>query len=101
MSAFDNPGSGISSGRKVVTTAGTAVTLASSTSCREVVITAEDDNTGSIVVGDSGVIASQSTREGIPLAAGDSITLEVNNLASVYLDSEVNGEGVTYLAVTV
>lgn len=102
MSAFDNPGSGLTAGRQTVTTAGTAVQLSSTaTPCREVVITAETDNTGIVVVGGSAVVASLSTRKGIPLSAGDSITLEINNLNKVYLDATVSTDGVTYLAVTV
>lgn len=100
MSAFENPGSGLACGRQTVTTGGTAVQLSTTaTRCREVVITAETDNTGIIVVGDSTVVASSATRKGVPLNAGDSITLEVANLKTVYLDTTVNGDGVTYLAV--
>lgn len=87
----------IGDGRKVVTTSGTAVTLAASTTCREVTITALSSNTGTVVVGGSTVIAAASTRRGVPLAAGASITLAVNDLASVYLDATVNGEGVSFL----
>jgi hypothetical protein len=87
----------IGSGRKVVTTAGTRVALAASTAAKWVIITAETDNTGNITVGSAaGVIAAQGTREGTPLAAGDSITLDVDNLADVGLDSTVSGDGVTY-----
>lgn len=88
---------GLNTGRKVVTTAGTAVALATSTTCKWVQITAETDNTDLIVVGDSGVIASLSTREGTPLDAGDTLTIPIDNLADVYIDSLVNGEGVTFL----
>lgn len=91
------PTTGLNTGRKVVTTAGTAVALASSTTCKWVAITAETDNTSTIVIGDSGVIASLSTREGVPLGAGDSIVIPIDNLADVYIDSLVNGEGVTFL----
>lgn len=90
------PTTGLNTGRKVVTTAGTAVAIASSTTCKWVAITAETDNTGYIVVGDSGVIASLSTREGVPLNAGDSIVIPIDNLSDVYIDSTVSGEGVTF-----
>lgn len=91
---------GIADDRKVVTTAGTRVTLASSTACEQVVITAETDNTGIVVVGGSTVVAALATRRGIPLYAGDTITLEIDNLADVYLDSTVSGDGVTYAYFT-
>ena len=86
----------IGDGRKVVTAAGTAEALAASTACEKVDIQAELDNTGVIVVGGSTVVATAATRRGIALRAGDSYCLEVDNLADVYIDAEVNGEGVTY-----
>ena len=86
----------IGDGRKVVAAAGTAEALAASTACEKVDIQAELDNTGVIVVGGSTVVATAATRRGIALRAGDSYCLEVDNLADVYIDAEVNGEGVTY-----
>lgn len=87
----------IGDGRKVVTTAGTRVTLASSTACKQVAITAETDNTGLIVVGGSTVVATLATRQGVPLNPGDTITLDIDNLADINLDSTVSGDGVTFL----
>lgn len=91
---------GIADGRKTVTTAGTRVTLASSTACKQVAITALVGNTGTIVVGGSTVVASAGTRQGIPLSAGDTIAMEIDNLADVYLDATVNGEGVSFVYFT-
>ena len=89
----------VTDGRKVVTTAGTRVALATSTACKEVVITAETDNTGIVVVGAAAtVIAAIATRTGVPLSAGDSIVLQSDNLADVGLDSTVSGDGVTFVA---
>jgi len=89
----------VTDGRKIVTTAGTRVALASSTACKEVVITAETDNTGIVAVGAAAtVIAALATRTGIPLAAGDSIVLQTDNLADIGLDSTVSGDGVTFMA---
>lgn len=99
MSAYENPGTSLVCGRKTVSTGGTAEALASATTVREVIITAETDNTGYVVVGPSTVVASLATRKGTPLAAGSSMTLEIDNLSKVYLDVTVNGDGVTYLAV--
>lgn len=86
----------IGDGRKVVTTAGTAVALATTTAIKRVYIQAETDNTGVIVVGGSTVVASLATRRGITLNAGDCITLDIDDLADVYIDSTVNGDGVTF-----
>lgn len=94
----------IGSGRKTVTTPGTEVPLSSVSLplVRKVDVQAELDNTGVVVVGsgNSGggveVIASLSTRRGIALEAGDSYTLYVNDLADVYIDAVVAGEGVTF-----
>ena len=88
---------GIGDGRKTVTTAGTAEALAVSTAAKAVIITAETDNTGYVVVGGSTVVAALATRRGTPLNAGDSVTLEIDNLADIYLDVTVSGDGVTYI----
>ena len=90
------PPTTIANGRKVVTTAGTAVVLAASTPCTKVDITAETDNTGIISVGGSGVIALLATRQGVPLNAGDTYSLDITNLTTVYIDSTVSGDGVTF-----
>jgi len=92
--------SGVGHGVKVVTTAGTDVVLATSTAAKVVVIKAQTDNTSAIAVGAAGVDATIATGSGIILYAGDSITLEINNLADVYIDSLVNGEGVRYTYLT-
>lgn len=86
----------VGDGRKTVTTAGTAVALSTTTTIKEVTCTAETDNTDIVVVGGSTVVASLATRRGNPLYPGDSITLAADNLNEVYVDSLVNGEGVTF-----
>lgn len=88
------------SGRKFVTTAGTAVQLAASTAIESVAITAETDNTGYIVVGDSAVVAALATRKGTPLSAGDTMSIDTDDLADVYIDATVSTDGVTFTAVT-
>jgi hypothetical protein len=91
----------IGDGRKIVTTAGTAVPLsATSVGVTSVAITALSTNTGVIVVGGSTVVASAATRRGTPLSAGGTATLsrddQVDDLSQVWLDATVSGEGVTY-----
>jgi hypothetical protein len=51
-------------------------------------------NTGSIFVGNSSV----SSSNGFVLKASEEVFLEIDNLATVYLDSSVNGEGASYIA---
>ena len=87
----------LGSGRRVVTTAGTRVKLVElRVSSKAVCITAEDNNTGVIVIGGNGVIAALATREGTPLDAGDSAVVPCDDLSDIWLDSTVSGDGVTY-----
>jgi hypothetical protein len=88
---------GIGHGVKTVTTAGTDEALASSTAAKWVTIQAQTDNTSSVAVGATGVDATVATGNGILLAPGESITLAIDNLADVYVDALVNGEGVRYI----
>lgn len=90
----------IGHGVKTVTTAGTDVALAASTPAKVVIIQAQTDNTGAIAVGASGVDATVATGSGVLLYAGDSVALEIDNLADVYIDATVNGEGVRYTYLT-
>jgi hypothetical protein len=91
---------GIGHGVATVTTAGTDVALAGSTSCKRVVIQAQTDNTTGIAVGGSGVDATIATGTGIFLNPGDAFELETDNLADVFVDSLTNGEGVRYTYFT-
>ena len=91
---------GVGHGVKTVTTAGTDVALASSTTAKIVIIQAQTDNTDAIAIGASGVDATIVTGDGVILYAGDSIALEVDDLADVYIDALVNGEGVRYTYLT-
>lgn len=94
--------SSVGDGRKVVTSAGTAVALAASAACRSVCVTALSTNAGVVVVGSSAVVAAlgttgaAGTRRGTPLSAGESVTYRVADLADVWIDSTVSAEGVSY-----
>jgi hypothetical protein len=82
--------------RKTVAAAGTAEKLsATSKPVKRAVVCALSTNTGQVVVGDSSVVAALGTRNSPYLGAGDSLELFNVDLISVYLDSTVNGEGVT------
>lgn len=91
---------GIAHGVTTVTTAGTDVALAASTAAKRVTIQAQTDNTGLIAVGASGVDATVATGTGIILNPGDSFEMDIDNLADVFIDSTVNGEGCRYMYFT-
>lgn len=83
----------IGDGVKIVTTAGTREQLsASSVPCKKVYIQALYTNTDSIVVGGATIAVGR----GISLLAGGTIEMTASDLNLVYIDSVVNGEGVTY-----
>jgi hypothetical protein len=90
----------ITGSRTVVTTAGTRVQLTTNTSVvKEVTLVSLSSNTGQVNVGDIGVVAATgATERGMPLLnPGDSVTFRNVTLSDLYLDSRVNGEGVTYM----
>jgi len=84
----------IGSGNRTVTTAGTRVQLStSSVAIKWVEIVAKEANTSNIWVGGSNV----ANGTGRPLVGLQSIRIETNDLSNIWLDSQVNGEGVTYV----
>lgn len=89
----------VADGRKTVTTAGTPVRLGTSQSIDAVAITALSTNTGTICVGSKTVKAKAEERTGIPLAASQAMSIDTDDLGDVWIDSTVNGEGVTWTAV--
>lgn len=94
--SVNHASTGIGHGVKTVTTAGTDLVLAASTAAKWVTIQAQTDNTGYIAVGASGVDATVATGTGVLLAAGESVTLPIDNLADIFIDATVDGEGVRY-----
>lgn len=87
----------IDDGSLDVTTAGTAVPFSSTDQeVKKMDIQAKYSNTDMVVVGASTVVAAAATRRGVAIAPGQTITIYPTNLADVYLDAVVNGEGVTY-----
>ena len=84
-------------GRDVNGTAGTALAMESSSLVVDwIIITAETNNTGVMAVGASTVVAAVGTRRGTPLLAGESMTLKAVDLADVYYDATVTGDGITF-----
>uniref|UniRef100_A0A6M3LAR4 Uncharacterized protein n=1 Tax=viral metagenome TaxID=1070528 RepID=A0A6M3LAR4_9ZZZZ len=95
----------VRSGQTTVTTAGTAVRLSSATiRCTRVTIQALDGNTGAIYVGNDGagdVTSANGFVLGATAGTNDRLTLDVADLAKVWIDSAVNGEGVSWIAEVV
>jgi hypothetical protein len=84
----------IFAGVKAVASAGTDEGLAASQALTVGVrIKAHSANTGIIYVGPEGVASATGYR----LAASEEVFLPVANLAAVWLDASVNGEGVSYV----
>jgi hypothetical protein len=84
------------SGQKAVTTAGTQVVLGSQVINGPLAIKALAANTGLVFIGDSAV----DSASGFQLAAAELIVFDfVGNLAQIWVDSAVNGEGVAWLAL--
>lgn len=93
--------SGGGQGNKVVAAAGTPVALAAATPCRAVVITARIGNTKEVAVGFSNTVRATSGAEiGMQLQPGQSISIAVTDLSLIFIDAQVNGEGVSYTFVT-
>ena len=82
------------SGHKTIAAAGAQAALAATTTVKTVSIKALNTNTGLVYVGGSAV----SSANGYELNAGEAIDLDINKLASVYIDVQVNGEGVGFIA---
>lgn len=80
------------SGQKNVTTAGTQVALGTTQVYKELTVIAKATNTGNIYVGDSTV----DSTTGAILPAGGFLTFHFVDIADVYIDSDVNGEGVSF-----
>lgn len=89
------PPSAFFSGTKAVAAAGTQEALASAqTLTKGVTIKALSANTGTVYVQVSGATAGA----GFQLAAGEEVFIAVADLATVFLDVETTGEGVSYIA---
>lgn len=82
-------------GRLAVTTAGTELVLATAQALTAgvVFIKALHTNTGYAYVGKNPVTSST----GYPLLAGEEVVILTDNLADIFVDVSVNGEGVAYL----
>ena len=97
MAASETPT--LVSGDKTVAAAGTPEAVGASQRVRSITVVAKDNNTGRVYVGGSDV-ASTVNRG---LQAGDVLThMSASgwlDLADVFLDVDVSGEGIDYYAV--
>ncbi len=91
----------ITTGAKTVTAAGTRerlIAVASNVSIKSLTVAAKQSNTGAVYLGADDV-ASTNTPQ---LDPGDAIPIEGTepfNLSDVYIDAEISGEGVDYVAI--
>lgn len=90
-------------GDKSVASAGTREAIVSAdVPFTDASICAKSSNTGTIVIGGDGVVASLSTRKGIPLDANDcwspNASGKTRNLRNYYIDSTVSGDFVTFFS---
>lgn len=86
----------IFNGKVTVTTHGTRVKItAGTTPVKSVTIKALSTNTGLIYVGN----ATVASTNGFQLSAGESVSFDISDLTNINIDSAVDGEGVSYLAI--
>lgn len=76
---------------------GTPVALAASTPCKWVTITALPSNTRQVNIGAAGVTSVSGSDTGVPMLARDSVTIPVADVALLFVDALVAGEGVSFL----
>jgi len=89
------------SGQKVVTTAGTAVQLGTEKILGSLLVKALDTNTGVVALGNDGA-GDVTVSNGLRLEAGECVIFEnVFGLDCLYLDSAVDGEGVSWIRLKV
>jgi hypothetical protein len=85
------------SGQKTVTSAGTAVALGTINPGCSILVKALETNTDIVALGNDGA-DDVTVSNGYRLAPGEVCVFEnVNSLAAIYLDSVVNGEGVSWI----
>lgn len=89
------------SGQKTVTTAGTAVALGTLVINGPIMIRALSGNTGSVYIGNDGA-GDVTSSNGLEITPTDSVVFDfVGWLGALYLDSAVDGEGVSWCQLNV
>ena len=84
------------SGQKTVTAAGTQVAIGGDVNVLGLIVVADVDNGGNIYVGPSTV----DSATGVKLPPGGILPCGNVNLSTLYIDSDVSGEGVSYYYTT-
>ena len=88
---------------RTTATAGTRAQLSTtSVPCKRLSVTAFEANTDTVSVGGSDVVSASATRNGVTLFPGQTEPLDFgggSNLTAVYLDTDVNDEGITWLCI--
>ncbi len=90
----ESPSKECHSGQMTITSAGTNQVLGSDLA-RSITIKAFVGNTGNIYVGDSSV----SSATGFILAGGDTVSMDIGFLDKIFIDADVNGEGVSFIYI--
>ena len=90
------PGGGIVTFQRTVTTGGTAVVLSDDTEVISVLITAKSGNSGDIFIGGNDSVSGDT---GIILAAGNSILVDVDNFNKLFVNSQNDNDGVSFLGL--
>lgn len=84
-------------GNATIPTAGTSVPLfPSAQAAYDLIITAHESNTGTVVIGGPTVKAALSGRSGTPLFPTQSYSLKIADLSKVHVDSTASGDKVTF-----
>lgn len=94
VSVTSGGGVNLTNGQVTVVSAGTRVALGGSTAIGHVVVKANSGNGGNIFVGNNTVTSSN----GLILEAGESVDINIDDLADVYVDTDNSGDGVSFIA---
>lgn len=87
----------IITGTKTVTTAGTAVQVTTSATPIGGVWVAADMGGGPLAVGDSSVLAANSSQQGVILTPGNPSTfIPINDLSLLWVDAQTSGHKLCY-----
>ncbi len=93
-----SPNTGMVSGSVTCTLANTAYALGSSTACEAVIVTADEANTGNVIMGDSGITTAGV---GVPKpSTAPTNPVPIDDIAKIYVASSVGGDVVQFVYFT-
>lgn len=93
VTTTEAPPTTVAHGVVSVTTAGTRVQFGTN-ACKSIVVKAAVANSGTIYVGGSTVAAAN----GFPLAAGDTVALDISNTNVIWIDASANAQSVAWMS---